>query len=356
MNYARQSINSDDITAVMRVLESDYLTKGPMVDRFEKALCEYTGAPYCAVVSSGTAALHLAVKVLKQEHPHLFMGATSANTFIASANCLRYNNIHPEFVDIDLHTYNMQDYTTLETSLYDDCQIIVQVHFAGLPSMGSTGCFIIEDACHALGARYETGEMVGCGKFSEMTCFSFHPTKTITTGEGGAVTSKNQEYIREIKRLRDHGTENMGFNYRMTDFQAALGMSQLERIDDFLGRRKEIFLRYNEASGDDWAVPVYSRDSSCNLYVAWFELGDGMEKSHQGFDADNLVMLERLQMKGIIAQIHYRPTYRQRCYGELKKRLQNAEEYSEHALTLPLYPAMTDEDVEYVIKSVKRCL
>jgi dTDP-4-amino-4,6-dideoxygalactose transaminase len=241
-----------------------------------------------------------------------------------------------------LKTYNMMDYTKMETSLYDDCQIIVQVHFAGLPDICSTGCFIIEDACHALGARYESGEMVGCGRFSEMTCFSFHPAKTITTGEGGAVTSMNGDYIREIKRLRDHGTENIGFNYRMTDFQAALGISQLKRIDGFIRRRKEIFRRYNEESGGEWGTPQYDECSACNLYVAWFD--------------DNMVMLERLGKKSIVAQLHYRPVYRQRWYWEKREPSPNAEEYSKHALTLPLYPAMTDEDVEYVIKTVKECL
>lgn len=338
MNYARQSINSDDITAVMRVMESDYLTKGPMIEKFEDAICEYTGAPYCAVVSSGTAALHLAVKTLKEANCGLYMGMTSANTFVASANCLRYNNIYCKFRDIELDTYSMIPYEEDD----DEMQILIDVHFAGVPNAPSKVEHVIEDACHSFGAYYECGDTVGSCENSEMTCFSFHPAKTITTGEGGAVTSKNKDYILKIKRLRDHGTDSIGYNYRMTDIQAALGLSQIKRVDEFIKRRCEIHGRYNEEFKGLFKTPIDVLNSSYNLYVAWFD--------------DNMAMLEALNKRMIIAQLHYKPAYRQRWYGGHVDDCPNAEEYSKHALSLPLYPGMTDSDVEYVIKSVKECL
>jgi dTDP-4-amino-4,6-dideoxygalactose transaminase len=237
-----------------------------------------------------------------------------------------YEGLKVKFRDIDLETYNM-----LPPSHYD---IVVAVHFAGFPLAYKMNGLVVEDAAHALGAKN-----VGSCQNSQMVCFSFHPVKTITTGEGGAITTNNYNYYQELKELRSHGQVNVGYNYRIPDVLAALGITQLNKIGRFLNRRKEIFQTYNEAFKGLFKTPVYSDDSACHLYVGWFEARDKMR--------------EYLKDNGIGTQIHYQPTYRQRNYGVYQGNCKNAETYSRHALSLPLYPAMTDKDVKYVIEKVK---
>jgi perosamine synthetase len=325
LNYGHQYIDQDDIKAVEQVLQSNDLTQGNAVSRFEKLLADYVGAKYCVCVNSGTAALHLAVKVLNGNR-QVKTGYTSANTFIASANCMWYENIHVKFSDIDLNTYNM-----LKPKRHD---LVVLVHFAGLPIDYTLDGLVIEDGCHALGAKG-----VGNCAHSQMTVFSFHPVKTITTGEGGAITTNSCDYYEELKELRSHGNNSIGFNYRMPDINAALGISQLNKIDWFLSRRKEIFQRYNEAFKGLFKTPMYSDKSACHIYVAWFNERDKMRAY--------------LSKEGIGTQIHYKPAYKQRDYSVYIGNCKNAEEYSQHALTLPLYPGMTDKEVEFVIERVK---
>ena len=325
INYGRHYIDANDIKAVDRVLKSDHLTQGKTVDEFEERLADYVGAKFCVAVNSGTAALHLAVKVLNNISP-LKTGYTSANTFIASANCMYYERIKVKFADIDLTSYNM-----LPPSHYD---VVIAVHFAGLPLDYKMDGLVIEDAAHALGAQG-----VGSCQDSQMVCFSFHPVKTITTGEGGAITTCNYNYYQELKELRSHGVNHVGYNYRMPDVNAGLGISQLAKVDKFVDRRKEIFQRYNEVFKEIIKTPVYSDKSACHLYVAWFEERDKMRQ----YLLDN----------GIGTQIHYQPTYKQRQYGIYQGKCKNAELYSQHALSLPLYPAMTEKDIKNVIEKVK---
>ena len=325
INYGKQYIDKNDIKAVEKILLSSHLTQGKVVNEFEERLADYVGAKYCVVVNSGTAALHLAVKVLNNIG-QLKNGYTSANTFVASANCMMYENIKPHFCDIDLKTYNMK--------LPKHYDLIVVVHFAGLPIRHNLKGLVIEDGCHALGAKD-----VGNCAFSQMTCFSFHPVKTITTGEGGAITTNNADFYEELKELRSHGQNNIGYNYRLPDVLAALGLSQLNKIDKFIARRKEIFQTYNEAFKGLFKTPVYSDESACHIYVGWFEHRDKIR--------------EYLKEQGIGTQIHYQPAYRQRQYHVYDGNCHNAEMYSMHTLTLPLYPMLTDKEVKYIIEKVK---
>jgi dTDP-4-amino-4,6-dideoxygalactose transaminase len=328
MNYGHHYIDKDDIKAVEKVLKSDFLTQGNTVTEFEERLADYVGAKYCVVVNSGTSALHLAVKVLNNIGK-IKNGYTSANTFVASANCMFYEKIKVHFQDINLKSYNM-----IAPKKHD---LVIAVHFAGLPLDYHMNGLVIEDGCHALGAKG-----VGNCAHSQMTCFSFHPVKTITTGEGGAITTNNETLYEELKELRSHGQDSVGYNYRMSDVLAALGISQLSKIERFLERRREIFQMYNTALGGWIKLPVYSDDSACHLYVAWFDKRDQVR--------------EYLKQQGINTQIHYIPAYRQRPYGFYNGDCKNAEKYYEHALSLPLYYGMTDNDVGTVINGVRNAI
>jgi dTDP-4-amino-4,6-dideoxygalactose transaminase len=277
LGYGRQSIDEADISAVVDVLRSDFLTQGPAVEKFEAALAERTGARYAISVSNGTAALHLAC--LAADVGQGDLGLTSAITFAASANCIRYVGGQPGFVDIDRTSLGMSsEGLTQALDRAPQTKVVVPVHLAGLADgsaevrEAANGRIVIEDAAHSLGGRYACGKPVGCSAYSDMTTLSFHPVKTITTGEGGAVLTNDEALARRLRRLRSHGIERdsmrftgkdflegnvakpwyyeqqeLGFNYRMTDIQAALGFSQLAKLDRFVARRREIAARYDEA-------------------------------------------------------------------------------------------------------------
>jgi len=319
-NYGKQTIEQDDIDAVVSVMKSDRLTQGPVVEYFEEALAEYVGAKYAVAFNSGSSALHAALHGFNK----LSKGVTTCNTFKATHNAIEGNGYELKLLDINLNTYNAK---------YKESDDVIQVpvHFAGLPAKFEPGQ-VVEDACHALGARYEDGSMVGCCKDSMMTCFSFHPVKTITTGEGGAVTTNSQYDYEILKRNVNHG---MGQNYRMTDIQAALGLSQLKKINRFLKRRREIFKIYNSEFKDIFKTPAYSDNSACHIYVGWFE--------------NKRVIAGRLLQAGIKCQEHY--------FNDVDYfGLPNYEKYKLHNLTLPLYPGLTDKEIEYIIRAVKECV
>ena len=268
--YGRQWIDEADEQGVLRVLRSDFLTQGPEVARFEQALLEHTGAKYCVAVSSGTAALHLAVAALGIEKDA--EGITSPITFVASANAMLYSGLVPRFADIDPRTYNL-DPTEVGKKLTAKTRLLLPVHFAGQPAdmpalhalARRSGCRIIEDASHAIGSTYASGDPVGSCRYSDLTVFSFHPVKTITTGEGGAITTNDPELHERLLLSRTHGItrdparlgenpgpwyyemQDLGFNYRLTDLQAALGISQLGKLDFFRNRRRQIVAAYNQA-------------------------------------------------------------------------------------------------------------
>ncbi len=372
--YGRQSIDGADITAVASALKAPFLTQGPMVDAFERALCAYTGAKYCVAVANGTAALHLAVAALKIKKGS---GITSPITFLATANALIYNGLKPLFADIDPKTVNMSP-KALKRVIRKDTKVIIPVHFAGRPASMKEilsiarrqKCFVIEDAAHAIGSRYPDGNRIGSCKYSDMTIFSFHPVKMITTGEGGAIMTNDKKIYDRLCRLRSHGVtrdpklikrspgpwyyemQELGFNYRLTDIQAVLGISQLKKIDHFIARRRQIVARYNAAFKNlPWLHPVSVDDKQCayHLYI--------VRINFKLLGISRKCLMEKLKKAGIGTQVHYIPVYRQPFYrNNLKVSGQNcpqAEKYYEKCLSLPLFPGMSSADVDYVVRIIK---
>jgi UDP-4-amino-4,6-dideoxy-N-acetyl-beta-L-altrosamine transaminase/dTDP-4-dehydrorhamnose reductase len=375
--YGRHWIDENDIQAVASVLRSDRITQGPKVEEFEKALSEYTGARYAVVVSSGTAALHIACLAANVKEGDEVI--TSPITFVASANCVVYCGAKPVFADIDSRTYNI-DPQEIERKITQRTKVIIPVHFAGqscemeqIYKLSKKYNFtIIEDACHAIGGSYNDIKIGSCN-FSDMAVFSFHPVKTITTGEGGMVLTNRSDLYDKLIRLRTHGiTRNshlmtdkshgpwyyqqidLGMNYRITDIQAAMGLSQLRRIDMFVSRRHELAQRYNEALSDlplilPWQHP--DAYSSFHLYVIRLKL-DKINKTRGE-------VFEKLHHKGIGVNVHYIPVHTQPFYtrlGFFKGQFPEAEKYYEEAITLPLFPSMTDKEQDRVIQALEEVL
>lgn len=374
INYGRQWIDEDDAAQVLDALRSDFLTQGPKVQEFEAALCEYTGARYCVALSNATAGLQLAVMALGL--PEGMEGITSPNTFVASANALVYNRLKPVFADIDPGTYNI-DPARIADKLSDKTGVIIPVHFAGRVCdmeriktlTRNRNISIIEDAAHAIGSSYPNGEKVGCCTYSDMTVFSFHPVKTVTTAEGGAVTTNSSQLYEKLLLLRSHGItkdpellkenpgpwyyemQELGYNYRMTDLQAALGLSQMRKLDRFHERRNRIIEQYNEVFAPvTWITPPRKDNGNpCfHLYVVKIDF-DRIRISRKE-------IMEQMRAASIGTQVHYipvhtQPYYRQR-FGYAWGDYPQAESYYNSALSLPLYPQMSDQDVARVISTV----
>ena len=371
--YGKQWITQADIDAVVEVLKSDYLTQGPKIKEFEDTICNYTGAQYCVAVANGTAALHLAVSAL--QIPADSEGITSPITFAASANCMLYNRLTPRFADIDARTYNI-DPGNISGLINDKTRLLIPVHFAGQAAeMGKIAkiakdrnLFVIEDAAHAIGSQYADGSYVGNCKYSDLTIFSFHPVKTITTAEGGAITTNSKELYERLMMLRSHGitkameklSENpgpwyyemqmLGYNYRLTDLQSALGISQFKRLDEFKARRREIVAAYNKAFQDlNWIITPLELDglSSCfHLYVLLIDF-EKIGKSRKQ-------VIEELYAQKIGTQVHYIPVNTLPFHAErYSDDCPNAIKYYEKCLSLPLYPLMLNQDVEYVINKIR---
>jgi perosamine synthetase len=386
LGYGRQNINRSDIDAVVAVLESDFLTQGPQVERFEAALAERVGARHAVAVSSGTAALHIAC--LAASIGPSDRGLTSAVTFAASSNCLLYAGADAGFIDIDRDGLGIAP-AALERALRNESDVnaIVSVHLAGLAHEAAAirslaqKRIVIEDASHALGGHYDCGKPVGCGAYSDMCVFSFHPVKTITTGEGGAVLTNDDDLGRRLRMLRNHGIERdtsrfvggdereggepkpwlyeqqlLGFNYRMTDIQAALGLSQLNRLEQFLERRRAIARRYDEAFARlphvylPQSLPEQRARSGHHLYIVLFEFA-AMHTTRTAF-------ILKLREQGIGTQVHYIPIYRQpyyvKRYGLDATAFRESESYYARCLSLPFYPGLTDQDIEHVIATITR--
>lgn len=330
--YGRQTIEADDIQAVSEVLTSDWLTQGPKVREFESQFSEYVGSRYSLAVNNGTSALLAACKVAGVNRrtwckPWTWFPrvTTTALTFAATSNAPAFIGARPKFKDID-GTWNIGNF---------EADIAVPVDFAGRPvDMDSIKArVIIEDACHALGAIYK-GRHVGAT--ADMTCYSFHPVKAITTCEGGMVTTNNETYYERLKQFRDHGRVNglvvePGLNLRMSDVDAALGISQLRKLSRFLDRRREIALRYCEA----FNVP-FVEGHAYHLFILLFEDRDQVKA--------------RLLEKGINTQVHYPALTRHPYYKG--QSCPKAEYFGDHCLSLPIYPLLTDEQVKYVIAEV----
>lgn len=370
--YATQWIEDDDIQAVAEVLKSDYLTTGPKITEFEQTFAQYVGAQYAVAVSSGTAALHAACFAASIKEGDEVI--TTPMTFAASANCVLYCGGRPVFADIDPNTYNI-DSNAIENCITPKTKAIIPVHFTGQPCdmddinriAKEHDLIVIEDAAHALGATYKSKRV---GAISDMTCFSFHPVKHITTGEGGIITTDDENLYKKLIQFRSHGITRdreilehddgpwyyeqqfLGYNYRMTDIQAALGISQLKKIDRFISRRRKIADRYDKAfSGTDSIITPYQLDetqSAWHLYILQLKL-DKLKTSRKE-------VYTALQQKGIGVNVHYIPVYYHPYYKQMgynKGLCPNAERLYERIITIPLYPKMSDEDVEYVIKSIK---
>jgi dTDP-4-amino-4,6-dideoxygalactose transaminase len=324
ITYGHQTIEQDDLDAVSEVLRSDYLTQGPKVREFEDRLAEYVGARFAVAVNNGTSALLAACNAAGISYGEDVV--TTPMTFAATANAIEIQGGWVEFHDID-DTWNISNY---------QAEVTIPVDFAGRPVDMDTinAPVIIEDACHALGAVYK-GRHVGAT--ADMCCYSFHPVKAITTGEGGMVTTNNEVYYERLKTFRDHGrvngmVEEPGLNLRMSDIQAALGISQLRKLPRFLDRRREIALRYCEA----FNVP-FVEGHAYHLFVMLFE----------DRDAERARLLE----KGIQTQVHYQSLTRHPYYKG--QSCPKAEAFSDHCLSLPIYPLLTDAEVRYVIQCVQ---
>lgn len=377
--YGRQYISQEDIDAVVSVLKSDFLTQGPMIEQFEQAVADYVGAKYAVATGNATQALHIACLAAELSAGDLLY--TSPNTFVASANCARYIGADVDFVDINANTYNM-DVDKLDAKLSTTKtlpKVVIPVHFAGqscdmkaIKKLADQYKFaIIEDASHAIGGEY-LNEKVGNCKYSDMTVFSFHPVKIITTGEGGMITTNSEDLYKKLLLLRSHGiTRNasdlssqspgswyyeqqlLGFNYRITDLQAALGYRQLQQIDDFIARRRTLVKRYNEKLAGLPLVTPYQAayaNPSWHLYVICLA-GATLE--------DKAKVFEQLKGAGINVNLHYIPVHIQPYYRQLGFKLGDfplSEEYYAKAITIPLYYSLSDEQQDYIIDTIKQIL
>lgn len=367
--YGTQCITEDDIQAVEKVLRSDFLTTGPAIAEFERAVADYVGAKYAVAIANGTAALHAACFAAGIKEGDEVI--TTPMTFAASANCALYCGAKPVFADIEKDTYNISP-EDIERKITPKTKAIIPVHYTGQPCdmdrileiARKHQLVVIQDGAHALGADYK-GKRIG--SFGDMTTFSFHPVKHITTGEGGMIVTNDEKLYQRLVLFRSHGITRdaslmehqeggwyyeqleLGYNYRITDIQCALGTSQLRKLPHFLERRRELVKRYDEAfAGVEGIVTPYVKEgcnSSWHLYVIQ------VEKRKEVFD--------KLRESGIGVNVHYIPVYKHPYYqkhGYADVSCENAERLYEHIISLPLYPTLTNEQQDYVIEQVKQAV
>ena len=406
--YGKQSITDDDIAAVIRALRSDFLTCGPEVKAFEQEFARFVGAKHAVAVCNATAALHLAMKVLGIGPGDRVV--TSPNTFLASANAAAYVGATPDFSDIDTVFHDL-DPSTLEKSWRPDTKAVVAVDYAGVPCnmpeiarvARANGAFVIEDACHGIGGGFHADGnqwKLGGHPWADITTFSFHPVKTMTTGEGGIVVTENDEWAAKARLLRTHGVtrnpadflglvdeathtsgfssqlsefgpwyyemQDLGYNFRITDMQCALGRTQLKRLPAFICRRQQIAQQYNEAFASLEYLTVPSLAISNPLPATssdfTFSLSDlslhlyTVQIDFARLGKTRTEVMQELQHQGIGSQVLYIPVYLQpwyrRTFGYESGKCPNAEAFYARALSLPLYPSMTDQDVQKVIDSL----
>lgn len=381
--YGRQDINQSDIDAVIQVLRSDYLTQGPAIERFERLVADYCGVKYAVAVASATAGLHIACLSAG-------LGAgdrlwTVPNTFVASANCGLYCGAEVDFVDIDPKTYNLSisaltDKLAIAAKRGELPKVLIPVHFAGQSCdmdaiyqlSQQYGFQVIEDSAHGIGGRYRDSP-IGCCEFSDLTVFSFHPVKIITTAEGGMVLTNREDLYEQLIQLRSHGITRdprfmeglsdgpwyyqqleLGYHYRITDLQAALGSSQMHRLDSFVKRRHELVERYNFGLNDlPLIIPSELSDTypSWHLYVIRLQL-DQIDRSHRE-------VFEALRQAGIGVNVHYIPVHTQPYYQALGFKwgqFPEAEQYYREAISIPLYSGLTNEQQDRVMTTLREVL
>lgn len=363
--YGKQTIDDDDIEEVVNTLKSPLITQGPKIEEFEKSIAKYCGAKYAVAFNSGTSALHGAYFALGLKKGDEMI--TSPNTFVASSNAGLYLGANVKFGDIEINTGNL-DPSKIEIS--DKTKLITPVHYSGQPAdlkefseiAEDNDIKLVEDGAHALGATYEN-DKIGSLKYSEMAMFSFHPVKHITTGEGGIIVTNDDEYYERLQLFRSHGiTKNnlineshgdwyyemqyLGFNYRITDIQCALGVSQLNKLDSFITSRRRIAKIYDEIfSGNpyfDVTIEKENRESAYHLYPIL--LKDKYIKHKKE-------IFSRLRQEGLGVQVHYIPVYKQPYYQDLGFNNESCpicEEFYKKELSIPMYPTLSDEDIEFV--------
>lgn len=370
--YGRQDINDNDINAVVEVLKSDFLTTGPKIEEFEHKVAKYTKAKYAVAIANGTAALHAACFAAGIKEGDEVI--TTPITFVASSNCVLYCGATPVFADICNDTYNI-DPDDIRRKITKKTKAIIAVHFTGQPCemdeihqiAKEHNLIVIEDGAHALGADYKGNKI---GSLSDMTTFSFHPVKHITTGEGGMILTNDKKLYERLLLFRSHGiTRNpemmknadeliktapwyyeqidLGFNYRITDVLCALGISQMDRLNEFVEKRRNIAHKYDEAFKDIEDIITPYQKEGCNnsyhLYVIQIK------------NKDRKYVFEKLRGAGIGVNVHYIPVYTQPYYrqnGYENVKCQNAEEYYSRAISIPIYPGLTDEMQQYVIENI----
>lgn len=381
--YGRQDITQADIDAVVGVLQSDFLTQGPMVPRFEQQVAAHVGASHALAVNSATSALHIACLALGLGPGDRLW--TSPVTFVASANCGLYCGAQVDFVDIDPRTYNLCP-QALERKLIEAeregtlPKVVVPVHLCGQPCDMQAihklakryGFKVIEDASHAIGGKYQ-GDFIGSGKYSDITVFSFHPVKIITTAEGGMALTNDAELANKMALLRSHGITrdpqqmthesdgpwyyqqiDLGFNYRMTELQAALGVSQMERLDQYIARRHQLAARYNDLlAALPVTVPWQHPDSysGLHLYVIRLQL-DKISKSHRQ-------VFESLREQGIGVNLHYIPVHTQPYYAQMGFKPEDfpvAQDYYREAISIPMFQTMSDEQQDQVVAAINQAV
>lgn len=377
--YGRQSVNEQDLKAVEDVLRSDFLTQGPAIERFERRVADYCGAKYAVAVTNATSALHIACKVAGLSHGDTFW--TSPITFVASANCGRYCGAKVDFVDIDDATYNMSvDELEKKLAAGGRPKVVVPVHLCGQSCdmeriyalSKKYGFTIIEDASHALGATYKDTRVGSC-QYSDMTVFSFHPVKIITTGEGGMVLTNNKNLYEKLVLYRSHGITRdankmtkeadgpwyyqqieLGYNYRMTDIQAALGYSQMERLDTFVARRRQLAQWYDELLAD---LPIRIPKQSADTNSSWHIYVVRLDKTRTS--KSKVEVFEEMKKRGVTLNLHYIPVHLQPYYQALgfqQGDFPASERYYEEAFTLPIYYELTDEQQNQVVKALREVL
>ena len=368
--YGKQTIDEDDISAVIEALQSDFLTTGPKVREFEDAICKYTGAKYCVAVSNGTASLHLASLVLLNIGDEVL---TTPNSFLATSNSILYVGAKPIFIDISEDGNIDLDLVIQELENNSNIKALYGVHFSGNPLnqkklkyiRDNFNIKILEDSAHSLGAKFEDIKAGSCEN-SDISILSFHPVKNMTTGEGGAITTNSKEIYENLLTLRNHGMvktpemqpweyqmQKLGFNYRITDIQCALGISQLKKLDSFLEKRRKIAKKYDLAFENSIVKPLYkfNPDSAYHLYVI-----------KVNFDSLNISKEElfiEMRKRNIGLQLHYIPINKQPFYKNLgygDEVTLNMNRFYKEAFSLPIFPKLTESEQNYVVKTILELL